>query len=52
MRHGRLDHRQVWAQYAAGQLPAEIGPVDGPATGLVVRPFSLGAGPFVEQLHP
>jgi DNA-binding CsgD family transcriptional regulator len=25
MRHGRLDHRQVWAQYAAGQLPAEIG---------------------------
>jgi DNA-binding CsgD family transcriptional regulator len=25
MRHGRLDHGQVWAQYAAGQLPAEIG---------------------------
>jgi IS30 family transposase len=25
MRHGRLDHRQVWAQYAAGQLPFEIG---------------------------
>jgi IS30 family transposase len=25
MRHGRLDHRQVWAQYSAGQLPAEIG---------------------------
>ena len=25
MRHGRLDHEQVWAQYSAGQLPAEIG---------------------------
>jgi IS30 family transposase len=25
MRHGRLDHGQVWAQYSAGQLPAEIG---------------------------
>lgn len=25
MRHGRLDHEQVWAQYSTGQLPAEIG---------------------------
>jgi hypothetical protein len=25
MRHGRLDHEQVWAQYSAGQLPAEMG---------------------------
>jgi IS30 family transposase len=25
MRHGRLDHGQVWAQYSTGQLPAEIG---------------------------
>jgi hypothetical protein len=25
MRHGRLDRGQVWAQYAAGQLPFEIG---------------------------
>ena len=25
MRHGRLDHQRVWAQYSAGQLPAEIG---------------------------
>jgi hypothetical protein len=25
MRHGRLDHGQVWAQYSAGQLPFEIG---------------------------
>ncbi len=25
MRHGWLDHDHVWAQYATGQLPAEIG---------------------------
>ncbi len=25
MRHGWLDHEQVWAQYATGQLPFEIG---------------------------
>ncbi len=29
MRHGWLDHEQVWAQYAGGQLPAEIGGFDG-----------------------
>jgi IS30 family transposase len=25
MRHGRLDHGQVWAQYSMRQLPAEVG---------------------------
>jgi hypothetical protein len=44
IKHGPLDHEQIWAHYAQGRVPAEIGRLPDPLRELV----HATAEPFIQ----